>query len=167
MKDEFGALPVLLVIHPYIFNKMWAVPKKEICWISETLGRPGINSTPFAKFFLNVPSAPTTYDHRDDLGFHNPYPVNFDLQILVLANFFSFFKRDVFIVRDGNINQLTRIGFWSSMTKAVLLVEIFLSVIIESHKMVFSFIFTTLCDVCSYHLLGTSQPNSRHTTQWT
>ena len=108
-----------------------------------------------------------SYDLRppDDHGFHIPYPVNFDLQILVLANFFSFFKRDVFIVRYGNINQLTRIGFWSSMTKAVLLVEIFLSVIIESHKMVFSFIFTTLCDVCSYHLLGTSQPNSRHTTQ--
>ena len=55
------------------------------------------------------------------------------------------------------------------MTTSGLLAKIFLSLIIEwSHKkMVFSFIFATLRVVCSYYLLGTSQPSSRHTTQWT
>ena len=30
VKDEFGVLPVFLVIDPSTFHKMWAVPNKEI-----------------------------------------------------------------------------------------------------------------------------------------
>ena len=54
MKDESGAISVLLVIHPSTCRKIWAVPNKKTFWISKTLGRPGVNSTPFAKSFLNV-----------------------------------------------------------------------------------------------------------------
>ena len=73
MKDESGTL-----------CKMWAVPNKEIFRIFETLGLPGINSTPFEVFSQ---CSECSYEYRDDLGFHIPHPVNFDLQILVFDNF--------------------------------------------------------------------------------
>ena len=114
-----------LVIHPSTFLKLCAVPNKEIFWISETLGCPGINSTPFTKSFLNLLSS---YDYQDDLGFHIPHPVNFDLQILVLAIFFSFFKCDVFIKTSISTQVL---DFLSRMTTSGLLAKIYLSVIIE------------------------------------
>ena len=94
---------------------MWAVPNKEIFWISETLGRPGIDSTPFAKSFPNFPTL-CYYDHQDDLGFHIPRPVNFDLQILVLANFFSFFERDVLSSGTETSISIRVLDFWSRMT---------------------------------------------------
>ena len=79
---------------------MWAAPNK-IFWISETLGRPGINSTPFAKSFLTFPSAPATTGSTLVFTF---YIRLISISKSLYLQFFSFFKRDVFIVRDGNID---------------------------------------------------------------
>ena len=129
VKDESGALPVVpSVIHPSDFYKMWAVPSMEIFWISETFGRPGINSTPLMKFFSRRNEC--SYDHRVDLGFQIPRPVNFDLQILVLYNFFSIFKRDVFIVRKGTSISKQVLDFLSWMTTSGLLAEICRTVVL-------------------------------------
>ena len=54
---------------------------------------------------------------------------------------------------ETSINKQV-LDFRSWMTTSGLLVEILLSVIIESHKMVFSFIFTTLRGVCSYRYVA-------------
>ena len=50
--------------------------------------KPGINSIPFAKSFLI------------------PHPDNFDLQILILANFFSFFKHVSMYYREERKQQI-------------------------------------------------------------
>ena len=130
------------MIHPSTFRKMWAVPSKVFFLNLRNLRTSWHQLHSFREVFSQ--RSECSYDHRDDLGFHIPHPVNFDLQILVLANFFSFFKNDV--LSSGTETSISKqvLDCRSWMTTSVLLAKIFLSVIIESHKMVFSFIFTTL-----------------------
>ena len=122
VKDESGAL--LLVIHPSTFCKIRAIPNEEIFWISKTLGCPGINSTPFMKSLLNIPSVPMTTRTTLVFTFH------VHLQILVRDNFFSFFKCDVFITGTETSISIQDLDFLSWTTMSSLLAKIFLSVII-------------------------------------
>ena len=111
-------------------------------WISETLGRPGINSTSFPKSFLNVPSAPTTTGTTLVFTFHiRLISISKSLYLM----FFSASLSAMFLSSGRETSIITQVlDFRSWMTMSGLLAKIFLSVIIESHKMVFSFIFTTL-----------------------
>ena len=73
MKDESGELPVLLVIDSSTFLKMWARRLLNL----RNLRTSWYQLHSFREVFSQ--RSECSYDHRDDLGFHIPHPINFDL----------------------------------------------------------------------------------------